>query len=88
MKRKAIALAYDECHLLSELEKTKWALDSARSNFENVVEPDLIDCYIYELNSVQMRYKFLLTSIRNYELRTQKNPEDFYTKNPLELSES
>ena len=51
-------------------------------------DPDLIDCYIYELNSVQMRYKFLLTSIRNYELRTQKNPEDFYTKNPLELSES
>ncbi len=60
MKRKAIALAYDECHLLSELEKTKWALDSARSNFENVVEPDLIDCYIYELQAVQMRYKFLL----------------------------
>ena len=54
----------------------------------NVIDPDLIDCYIYELNSVQMRYKFLLTSIRNYELRTQKNPEDFYTKNPLELSES
>ena len=60
MKRKAIALAYDECLLLSELEKTKWALDSARSNFENVVEPDLIDCYIYELQAVQMRYKFLL----------------------------
>lgn len=60
MKRKAIALAYDECHLLSELEKTKFALDSARSNFENVVEPDLIDCYIYELQAVQMRYKFLL----------------------------
>lgn len=60
MKRKAVALAYDECHLLSELEKTKWALDSARSNFENVVEPDLIDCYIYELQAVQMRYKFLL----------------------------
>ena len=60
MKRKTIALAYDECHLLSELEKTKWALDSAQSNFENVVEPDLIDCYIYELQAIQMRYKFLL----------------------------
>ncbi len=60
MKQKAVAMAYDECHLLSELEKTKWALDSARSNFENVVEPDLIDCYIYELQAVQMRYKFLL----------------------------
>ncbi len=60
MKQKTVALAYDECHLLNELEKTKWALDSARSNFENVVEPDLIDCYIYELQAVQMRYKFLL----------------------------
>ena len=63
-------------------------LINAYRNLENVIDPDLIDCYIYELNSVQMRYKFLLTSIRNYELRTQKNPEDFYTKNPLELSES
>ena len=63
-------------------------LQDAYRNLENVIDPDLIDCYIYELNSVQMRYKFLLTSIRNYELRTQKNPEDFYTKNPLELSES
>ena len=65
-----------------------YTLQDAYNNLENVVDPDLIDCYIYELNSVQMRYKFLLTSIRNYELRTQKNPEDFYTKNPLELSES
>ncbi|MBO5278078.1 MAG: YaaL family protein [Lachnospiraceae bacterium] len=60
MKKEAIAKAYDECHLLNELEKTKWALETARSNFENVVDPDLIDCYIYELQAVQMRYKFLL----------------------------
>ena len=68
--------------LINDLHQT------AQDLLENVIDPDLIDCYIYELNSVQMRYKFLLTSIRNYELRTQKNPEDFYTKNPLELSES
>ena len=70
------------------LHQTAQDLQDAYRNLENVIDPDLIDCYIYELNSVQMRYKFLLTSIRNYELRTQKNPEDFYTKNPLELSES
>ena len=74
--------------LKDDLHQTARALQDAYNNLENVVDPDLIDCYIYELNSVQMRYKFLLTSIRNYELRTQKNPEDFYTKNPLELSES
>ena len=74
--------------LINYLHQTAQDLQDAYRNLENVIDPDLIDCYIYELNSVQMRYKFLLTSIRNYELRTQKNPEDFYTKNPLELSES
>lgn len=72
MKRKAIALAYDECHLLSELEKTKWALDSARSNFENVVEPDLIDCYIYELQAMQMRYKFLLEKAKQSNISAKE----------------
>ena len=74
--------------MINDLHQTAQDLQDAYRNLENVIDPDLIDCYIYELNSVQMRYKFLLTSIRNYELRTQKNPEDFYTKNPLELSES
>ncbi len=46
--------------LLEDIEKTKYALDCAYSNFENVVDPDLIDCSIYELKAVQMRYRFLL----------------------------
>ena len=44
--------------LLEDIRKTKYALDCAYSNFENVV--DLIDCSIYELQAVQMRYRFLL----------------------------
>lgn len=46
--------------LLDDLKKTKYALDLAYSNFENVVDPDLIDCSIYELQAIQMRYRFLL----------------------------
>ncbi len=46
--------------LLEDIEKTKYALDCAYSNFENVVDPDLIDSSIYELKAVQMRYRFLL----------------------------
>lgn len=46
--------------LQDEIKKTKLALESAYSNFENVIDPDLIDCYIYEVNAVQKRYKFLL----------------------------
>ena len=47
-----------------EIAKTKSALDTAYSNFENVTEPDLIDCYIYELNAAQMRYRFLLRKLK------------------------
>lgn len=50
---------YDD-ELLRDIAITKSALDAAYSNFENVVDPDLIDCYIHEVIAVQMRYKFLL----------------------------
>ena len=42
-----------------ELYATKESLDAIYSIHQNVTEPDLIDCAIYELKSVQMRYTFL-----------------------------
>ena len=45
---------------MEDLRRTKCALAQAYSNFEKVVDPDLIDCSIYELKAVQMRYRFLL----------------------------
>ncbi len=61
--------ANDEHYMLlkSDLHQTAIELQDAYNNLENVVDPDLIDCYIYELNSVQMRYKFLLASIKKME---------------------
>ncbi len=64
--------------LLEDLDKAKVDLDSAYANLANVLDKDLIDCYIYELQSVQMRYKFLLGRV--------KQIEDSYAKNPLEAS--
>ena len=49
-----------ENYLINEINKTKIALEAAYSNFENVVDPDLIDSCIYQLNAVQNRYKYLL----------------------------
>lgn len=51
----------------NDLHQTARDLQDAYTNLENVVDPDLIDCYIYELNSVQMRYKFLLSTIKKME---------------------
>lgn len=53
--------------LLDDLKKTKSELELAYSNFENVVEPDLIDSYIYQVNAVQLRYKFLLGRMKQIE---------------------
>ena len=53
--------------LKDDLLQTTRALQDAYNNLENVIDPDLIDCYIYDLNSVQMRYKFLLASIKELE---------------------
>ena len=59
--------------LMNEINKTKIALEAAYSNFENVVDPDLIDSCIYELNAIQNRYHFLLKILKLSVVRT------FYT---------
>ena len=53
--------------LLDDLEKAKYDLALAYDNFENAMEPDLIDCCIYQVNALQMRYKFLLTKAKQYD---------------------
>ena len=50
--------------LQDEIERVKLEMDTAYSNFEQVLDPDLIDCYIYEVNAVQKKYKYLLRQIQ------------------------
>jgi len=57
--------------LINEINKTKLALEAAYSNFENVVDPDLIDSCIYEMNAVQNRYKFLLKQAKAENITIQ-----------------
>lgn len=61
--------------LINDLQKTQLELRAVYTNLEHVVEPDLIDYYIYQAKAVQMRYKFLLNCV--------KKIEDSQTKNPL-----
>ena len=59
-----------EERLRSELEITKRSLESAQSNFQNVVDEELIDCYIYEVNAAQSRYAFLLRKLKECQNRS------------------
>lgn len=65
--------------LLDTLTETKNLLDLAYQNFENATDPELIDSYIYELNAIQMRYKFLLCRLKSIE-----KEEGAYAKKPLD----
>lgn len=46
-------------NLKESIEKTRQALEIAYSGFDNAVEIDLIDSYIYEINALQKRYEHL-----------------------------
>lgn len=54
--------------LKEDIEKTRIALENAYTGFDNAVDPDMIDCYIYEINALLKRYKYLS------KLYTLENP--------------
>ena len=67
--------------ILDAIEKTRYALENAYAGFDNATDPDLIDCYIYEVNSLLKRYRFLLHQAKEQNL-FQTDPqmdEDFST---------
>ena len=53
--------------LKRQIEISKMAIASAQNQFEHVIDPTLIDCYIYELNAAQLRYQFLLRNLKACE---------------------
>ena len=72
-EQKQMSLACQEARerLLSEINRTQLALETAYSNFENVSDPDLVDCYIYEMNAIQFRYKYLMKQMKEFESKTK-----------------
>lgn len=46
--------------LLEEINRVKRQMENAHYNFQNAMDPDLIDCYIFESNAAWKKYRFLL----------------------------
>ena len=77
---------YDEKYLLQELMMTKKAMYTAYSNLDNVTDPDLIDCYIYQLNSEQKRYNYLLAKAKRQDTSGTAGIVFNYTDSPEKIS--
>jgi hypothetical protein len=44
-----------------DLKKTRSALEVAYAGFDNAVDVDMVDSYIYQINALQKRYTYLLS---------------------------
>ena len=60
-------------NLRDAIEKTRMALEIAYAGFDNALEEDMIDSYIYEINSLQKRYKHLIDLAGNEPIPESKN---------------
>ena len=66
-------------NLKESIEKTRTALEIAYSGFNNATDVDLIDSYIYEINSLQKRYRHL-TELASEQMA---ETETLYTHSPI-----
>lgn len=71
--------------LLNDIKKTQTALENAYLGFDNAIDPDLIDCYIYEINSALKRYRFLIHQAQSMQLcKIHNDYDDFlFTEHKL-----
>jgi hypothetical protein len=64
----AIYISMERQRLMQDMERAKEDMAAAYANFDNVTDPDLIDCYIYEVNAVLKRYKFLIEQAEKLDI--------------------
>ncbi len=71
MKRQTLEMKAARERLLNDISKTQEALDVTYAHLATVSDPDLIDSYIYELNSIHYRYKYLIRQAKECRLTRQ-----------------
>ncbi|MBQ3513482.1 MAG: DUF2508 family protein [Lachnospiraceae bacterium] len=73
-KKSTEPLTYKE-QLLMDIRQAVCTLDTVFIQLNSNTDPDLIDCYIYELKAAQKRYKYLLEQARKNGIT---NHDKFY----------
>jgi len=66
--KKTPLVTNDYLELVNEINRTKKQMENAYSNFQTAVDPDLIDCYIFESNAACKKYHFLLKRAKELKI--------------------
>lgn len=64
LKQNASLVSKEESPLMQDINQTKRDIETILLHLDYQTDPDLIDCYSYELKGAYMRYKFLLRQIQ------------------------
>ena len=65
MKKRNVKQNLEALNIYDEISRIKEVIDTAYSNFQYAVDPDLIDCYIYEVNAAWKKYQYLLKKAKD-----------------------
>jgi len=60
VRKKAPHNNVEKENIVNSVNRAKIELDIAYKNFDDVSDVDLVDCYIYEVQSIQKKYEYLL----------------------------
>ena len=63
--KKRTPIAAEDAFILSTLEKLKKDLDIIHRSLDSVTDPILIDSFIYEMNAINMRFKYYLQQCKD-----------------------
>ena len=66
--KKTPLVTNDYLELVNEINRTKKQMENAYSNIQTAMDPDLIDCYIFESNAACKKYHFLLKRAKELKI--------------------
>lgn len=66
-RRQSAALEAERRELLASLASTRTQIQQAYGSFNAASDGDLIESYVFEINSLQARYNYLLRRVKELE---------------------
>ena len=67
LRKPPVSRCPERQELLHSLSQTRTLLNQAYGGFNTTCDSDLIESYVYEINSLQARYNYLLRRFKSLE---------------------
>lgn len=68
-RRRADPFEEERRQLMEVMARTRVEINQAYAGFNLQSDPDLVDSYVYEINSLQSRYSYLVRRVKELEGR-------------------